>query len=108
MRILIFLCLVAVTTNWSCTSYRVEKDLSMFCEEAEKINQDSFLTTNEKIWKWSQRVHPLLISRKAKGLFFRFSVQSETATYSQFEELGIENKVENWSCEALETLFEAE
>ena len=103
-----FLLLAIITLCFSCTSYQVEKDLSMLCEEAEKINQDTSIAKTDKVFTFAETIYPLISSRKMKGLFQNISYQSDPKIYSQLKMFAITNNVEDWSCEALEILLEEE
>ena len=92
----------------SCTSSNVEKDLSMICEEANKVNQDTSLSEDEKFIKVIRTTYPLLSSRRTKGLFEYLAIKSDSPTYSEFETLASDNGIETWSCEVLKALLEEE
>ena len=105
-----FLCLVIIVTNWSCTSYRVEKDLDILCEAASTVNQDTSLSKKEKITELAKITSPLASLDITQNLLW-FLIEEENPTYSVID--GKEGfltyvKIEDWSCEALETLLESE
>ena len=106
MRILFLLAII--TTSFSFTSCRAKNELATFCEVAERINQDTSTTNQDKMVTWAQTVHPTISSIRGRRFFYMFATQMDSPTYAQFKEYAAEVGEEDWSCEALKDLLESE